>query len=652
LKALLAKGGDFEARLLAVGGKRVARGDDFDRETGRLKQGSDTLLLDEAAAKALQGRLRTAPWSVADVKEEARQSSPKPPFTTSTMQQEANNRLNLSARDAMSAAQRLFENGFITYMRTDSTALSEEGLAGAAKAVRESFGADHLHPGGPRRHDSKAAKNAQEAHEAIRPAGADFVHPDKSDLTGADLKLYRLIWQRTLASQMANERYVSTTVTLAAAETTFTATGKSVQFPGYRAVYGADEDEDRDRELPPLRKGDRPVCRDVLAEGHETKPPARFTEASLVAALDKEGIGRPSTYASILDTIQGRGYVVGKGKALVPSFTAFAVVGLLEKNFPTLVDLKFTAEMEEALDRIAAGEAKWQPFLGSFFLGPKGLRAQVAKRMESLDPADARVVDLGAGRAHKVKIGRFGPYVEVQRGDAVVTASLPEGLTPDELDDERIAQLITAKEEGPRSLGSDPETGKPVFLMDGRFGPYVQLGEAEGDAKPPRSSLPKGRRPEEATLEEALFLLSLPRTLGEHPQGGRIVAGLGRFGPYIARHKPDGAADYRNLPSFDAVKEATLDSALALLAAPKAGRGRRAGPTVLRALGNHPEDGAPVQLLEGRFGPYVKHGDTNATVPRGKDPATLTMEDAVALLAERKARGPPVKAKRRRPAAR
>ncbi len=646
LKALLRKDGDFEARLQSVGGRRVARGDDFDKETGRVAAGRDVLVLEEAAAKELQARVRGAVWTVVDVKEEARQSSPKPPFTTSTLQQEANNRLNLSARDTMQAAQRLFENGFITYMRTDSTVLSEEGLSGAKKAIEAEFGTRFLHPAGPRRYEGKQAKNAQEAHEAIRPAGADFAHPDRSGLTGRDLDLYRLIWRRTLASQMANERYTSTTAQVQALEALFVATGKSVEFPGYRIVYDAAEEDDK--ALPPLAKGDRPECRDILAEGHETKPPARYTEASLVAALDKEGIGRPSTYASILDTIESRGYVLPKGKALVPSFTAFAVVGLLEKNFPTLVDLKFTARMEESLDEISAGEADWVKFLREFFHGADGLAAQVAGRMKSLDPADARVVDLGSGLPYTVKIGRFGPYVEMQREGAAVTASLPESLTPDELDAATVERLIEQKAEGPQSLGNHPETGKPVYLLEGRFGPYVQHGDAEGDAKPPRSSLPRGVKPESCTLEDAVFLLSLPRPLGPHPDGGRVVAGLGRFGPYIAHQKPDGTADYRSLRSFDEMRHILLDAALALLSVPKAGRGRGVAPKVLRDLGAHPADGAPVQVLDGRYGPYLKHGDTNATLPKGNDPATVTMEDAVRLLEEKRAKGPAPKRRRKR----
>jgi DNA topoisomerase-1 len=650
LTALLDRSGEFEARLVSVGGRRIATGKDFDKDTGQLAAGRDVLQLDEAKAKDLHKRLESAStvWTVADVVEQQRQSSPEAPFVTSTLQQEANNRLNLSARQTMQAAQRLFENGFITYMRTDSTSLSEEGIAGAQDAVKAEFGAEYLHPT-KRTYEGKQQKGAQEAHEAIRPAGRDFVHPDKAGLSGVDLQLYRLIWMRTLACQMANERYTSTTVTVHALEAAFTASGKRVDFAGYRAAYGATEDEEGS--LPALAKGDRPALRRLTAEGHETKPPARYTEASLVKAMVDERIGRPSTYAAILQTIQDRGYVVPKGKALVPTFTAFAVVGLLEKHFPKLIDLQFTADMEEKLDLIAAGEMPWVPFLEEFFLGPNGLQAEIERRMETIDPADARTIGLGKGFPFTVKIGRFGPYVEVEQGGERLSASIPESVTPDELDAATVERLLKAKAEGPKSLGEDPETGLPVLVLDGRFGPYYQLGEAEegkGAPKPRRASLPKGRTPDQATLEEGLFLLSLPKELGPHPQGGRVLVGLGRFGPYVVWE--NGAAkEYRSIPP-DRLRHVALSEALDLLAQPKKGRGGRGQATVLRELGPHPDDGKPVQILDGRYGPYVKHGDTNANVPRGTAVEAVTMEQAVAALAERAARGPPAKKARRRKA--
>jgi DNA topoisomerase-1 len=643
LTAHLERGGAFDARLVSVGGKRIATGKDFDKDTGKLAAGKDLLVLEEAAAKDLKTRVEKATWLVADVSEQSRQSSPEAPFVTSTLQQEANNRLNMSARATMQAAQRLFENGFITYMRTDSTALSEEGVQGAHDAVKAEFGAEYLHPT-TRTYEGKQQKGAQEAHEAIRPAGRDFIHPDKAQLSGQDLALYRLIWMRTLACQMANERYTSTTVTVAAEEATFTATGKRVDFAGYRAAYGATEDEEGS--LPQLKKGDRPVCRGVDAEGHETKPPARYTEASLVKALVEERIGRPSTYAAILQTIQDRGYVVPKGKALVPTFTAFAVVGLLEKHFPKLVDLQFTADMEEKLDLIASGELKWEPFLAEFFLGPNGLQSEIARRMKSIDPGEGREVDL-PGLPYKVRIGRFGPYLEVERDGQRLSASIPESITPDELDAETVERLLKQKEEGPQSLGTDPASGLPVYVMEGRFGPYYQLGDVEegSKSKPKRASLPKGKTPADGDLEEALFLLSLPKLLGEHPDGGDVLVGLGRFGPYVV-HQKDGKSEYRSIKPAD-LTTIDLEGALALLAQPKMARGRQAA-TVLRELGPHPEDKQPVRILEGRYGPYIKHGDVNANVPKGTAVEAVTMEQAVAALAERAARGPPAKKGRRR----
>jgi DNA topoisomerase-1 len=643
LTADLEKGSPFQARLVTVAGKRIATGKDFDKETGKLLAGKDLLLLEETQARKLERDLAKAAWTVTDVTEQQRQSSPEAPFVTSTLQQEGNNRLNLSAKQTMQAAQRLFENGFITYMRTDSTALSDEAVKGAQSAVAEEFGPEYLH-GPPRSYTGKQQKGAQEAHEAIRPAGADFKHPDQTGLAGTDLNLYRLIWQRTLASQMANERYTSTTVTLAALDTTFTATGKRVDFAGYRAAYGTTEDEEGS--LPKLAKGDKPACKSVTAEGHETKPPARYTEASLVKALVEERIGRPSTYAAILETIQNRGYVAAKGKALVPTFTAFAVVGLLEKHFPHLVDLAFTAEMEETLDLIAAGQAEWVPFLRGFFLGPDGLQAQIKERLDSIPPGEGREVDL-PGLPVKVRIGRFGPYIEVERDGERLSASLPESITPDELDEATVERLLKQKAEGPQAIGEDPATGLRVFVLDGRFGPYYQLGTIEEapDGKPKRASLPKGKTPDNADLDEALFLLSLPKELGEHPDGGRVIVGLGRFGPYVA-HDVTGKLEYRSIPPSQ-LATITLDDALALLAAPKRGRGQSA-PTALRDLGPHPADGKPIRVLDGRFGPYLKHGDTNATLPKGIAPDAVTAEQAVELLAERAARGPAKKRPTRR----
>lgn len=637
LKASLAhQGQDFDARLLTVDGQRIATGKDFDKDTGKIAEGREVLLLEEDRARQLQASLVDATWTVLSVEANKRQSSPMPPFITSTLQQEANNRLNLGARDTMRVAQRLYENGFITYMRTDSTQLSDEAIRAARAVIEQRFGREYLPPS-PRSYQHKKTKGAQEAHEAIRPAGSTFTPPEKTGLKDREFDLYKLIWDRTLACQMVNEQFTSTAVTVEAKETTFGATGKAVDFPGYRRAYPALGEAENP--LPRLAEGDHPDCKNIDAEGHETKPPARYTEATLVRALEEAGVGRPSTYADIMERIQGKGYVIKKGKALVPSFTAFAVTGLLEKHFPNLVDSEFTAKMEQHLDEIAAGEAEWLPYLRAFYQGSDGLREQVDKRLDQVDPGDAREIQL-EGMPFTVKVGRYGPYVETEIDGERVSASIPETVTPDELTKDFVAELVRQKREGPPVLGKDPDTGEPVYVMNGRFGPYFQLGDGDGSKKPPRASIPRGIDPQDAKLADALFLLKLPKTLGHHPaDAGRVLAGLGRFGPFVAHEPADGSkTEYRSLKSMEDLRVVTLDEALQLLAQPKRGRGAgRRTRQVLQDFGKHPDDGKPVQLLDGRYGPYVNHGKTNATVPKGQDPAKLTMEEALALLEKKRA---------------
>lgn len=649
LEAALDHNGPFEAKLHSVDQKRVAGGSDFG-DDGQLKPGKDVTILDETAAQALAARVKAGNWHVTDVKSEAKQSRPKPPFITSTMQQEANNRLNMSARDSMRTAQRLYENGFITYMRTDSVALAEEAIIGARAAIESEFGAAYL-PAEARVYKGKKAAAAQEAHEAIRPSGSEYQHPDRSGLAGPEKELYRMIWQRTLACQMENQRYTQTTVALEVENAKFTSGGKVVDFPGYRAVYSGGKQDDG--ELPAIAVGDQPRCTGVDATGHETKPPARYTEATLVQALEAEAIGRPSTYASILDTIQNRGYVVKKGKALVPSFTAFGVTGLMERHFPDLVDTQFTAKMEQALDDISSGQAKSTPFLSEFFLGEKGLQKQIEARMESIVPEEARIIDLGPTFAEAdftVRIGRFGPYVDAMRDGEKVNCSLPDELTPDELTSERVEELLKARQEGPRAIGEFPLTGEPIYVMDGRFGPYYQLGDQEeaSKKKPKRASLGKGKSTSDADMEEAIFMLSLPRELGEHPDGGAITATNGRFGPFVAHAVPEAPKpEYRSLKDEDHLKSVTLEEALAMLATPKAARGRGA-QKVLKEIGVHPADGHAIQLMEGRYGPYLKHENTNASLPKGMDPESVTVANAVEMIAEKIAKGPAKKRPRKK----
>jgi DNA topoisomerase-1 len=628
----------FEARLVELSGQPVATARDFDKDTGRLQEGSKAVVLEEERAKNLAGQLRSATWTVASVEAKERQSSPQPPFITSTLQQEANNRLNMSSRDTMRTAQRLYEAGHITYMRTDNPSLSEEGVKAARAAVESHFGAEFLHVS-VRTFEHKKSKGAQEAHEAIRPAGTRFVPPDETGVTGAEKALYTLIWKRAVACQMANERYTSTTVGVTADEARFAATGKRTDFPGYRLAWPSSGEGDT--QLPALAQGDVVDCESVDPQAHETQPPARYTEATLVRALEAAGVGRPSTYADILGKIREKGYVVLKGKALAPTLTAFAVIGLLEEHFPNLVDLDFTARMEERLDEIADGDLESVPYLTEFFLGDQGLQKTVEKRMAEIKPADAREIDL-PGLPFALRIGRYGAFVEAEVDGQRVTASIPENTTPDELTPEFVAELVRRRAEGPEPLGDDPGTGQPIFLLTGRFGPYVQLGQTpeEKDApKPKRSSIPRDMDAGNVSLDDAAFLLSLPRQLGPHPDGGRVFANIGRYGPYVA-HAPagDGSTEFRSLKGTQHLKDITLDEAVEMIRQPKPGRGARGAPRVMQDFGGHPDDGKPVQLLEGRYGPYVKHGKTNATVPKDVDAEKLTREDALELVAKKTAR--------------
>jgi DNA topoisomerase-1 len=649
LKATLLKEAvPFGATLQSVGGKRVASGRDFDETTGRLKEAREVVLLDEAAARTLVERLRPATWKVAETEEKPSVRRPYPPFTTSTLQQEANRKLRLSARDTMRVAQRLYEEGYITYMRTDSVHLSEQAIGAARARVKQLYGQPFLSPQ-PRQFTTKS-KGAQEAHEAIRPAGTEMRTAEELRLSGQEARLYELIWMRTVASQMADARITQLTALIEADDTVFRASGRRVDFAGFFRAYVEGQDdpeaalEDRDEPLPPFRRGDVLGLRGLEALGHETQPPARYTEATLVKTLEAEGIGRPSTYASIIGTIIDRGYVERQANALVPTFTAFAVTGLLEGHFPHLVDTRFTARMEEQLDEIAEGDAEWLPYLREFFNGPKGLDALVRTGQENIDARDASTVRLSDLQA-RVRIGKFGPFVEMEEDGATVTASLPEGLAPADLTPEQVTELVRAKSSGPDVLGTDPRTGKPVLMLQGRFGPYVQLGEAEegSSEKPRRASLPKGMTPSQVTLAAALKLLSLPRNLGNHPESGKeITAGIGRFGPFVVC---DG--DFRSLLPTDDVYSVDLPRAMELLSAPKGGRTRTTVEPI-RTLGPHPADGEPVQLFAGRYGPYVKHGAINASLPKGVEAEAVTIDQAIALLAERAASAPAKKGARGR----
>ena len=638
--------GGFSATLAALGGTRVATGKDFDRG-GDLSR-DDVVVLDRAGAEEVVGDLGGASFAIRSVERKPYKRSPYPPFRTSTLQQEASRKLRFGAQRTMQIAQRLYEGGYITYMRTDSTSLSETAVATARAQVAELYGREYV-PDRPRVYASKV-KNAQEAHEAIRPAGDVFRTPDRvrKEVPSEQAALYDLIWKRTVASQMADAVGESVQVRLGAAgrsgrDAEFATSGKVISFPGFLRAYveGSDDPdaelEDQERRLPPLVEGQAVVADELTAVGHETKPPARYTEASLVKRLEELGIGRPSTYASIITTIQDRGYVWKKGSALVPTFTAFATVRLLETHFGDLVDYTFTASMEEDLDEIAGGGREMVPYLSQFYFGNghPGLVQLVASAMENADARDINTIPFDGSDEIVLRSGRFGPYL--QRGEE--RASVPEDLPPDELTLDKAVELLDAPS-GDRVLGTDPATAKPVIARTGRFGPYVQLGSPEDEDgakkskdKPPTASLFSTMSLDEVTLDQALLLLSLPRLVGVDPETTEeIKAQNGRYGPYIKR-----AADTRSLESEDQIFTIDLDGALALFAEPKRRKGHKA-TAPLRELGADPATGCAVVVKDGRFGPYVTDGSVNASLRREDSVEAITVERASELLSDRRAK--------------
>jgi DNA topoisomerase-1 len=634
-------GDNFLATLVMLDGRRLATGKDFS-EAGELT--GEALLLDEAAAIALADGLTDSAIQVRSVTRKPYRRSPYPPFRTSTLQQEAGRKLRFGTARTMRTAQRLYENGYITYMRTDSTDLSESAIAAARRQIAEMYGRDYV-PAKPRAYKSKV-KNAQEAHEAIRPTGEAFRTPEEvaAEIDGDEAAVYELIWKRTIASQMADAVGESVQVRLGGASTTgqdaeFATSGKVIEFPGFLRAYveGSDDPDadldDQERRLPPLAEHDPLDLTEITAKSHETKPPARFTEASLVRRLEELGVGRPSTYASIITTIQDRGYVWKKATAMVPSFTAFAKVTLLERHFPNLIDYTFTARMENDLDQIARGEEASAPWLGRFYFGNgnPGLHSMVTDRLADIDAREINSIPIGTdpdGVEIVARAGKYGPYL--QRGEE--TASIPDQVAPDELTVEKAIELLSAPN-GDRELGNDPETGLPVSLRTGRFGPYVQLGEQEDKSKPKRASLFKSMEPEEVTLEVALQLLSLPRVVGVDPADDEeITASNGRYGPYIKK-----GTETRSLENEEQLLAVSLDEALALLSQPKRRRGQQAAAP-LRELGVDPVSKKPVVLKTGRYGPYVTDGEVNGSLRKGDDPDTITLERAAELLQARRDR--------------
>jgi DNA topoisomerase-1 len=638
----------FEARLVSLDGERIATGRDFGSD-GKLR--GEARQLDEDAARGLAERLDGAAFRVSRVERKPYVRRPSPPFMTSTLQQEASRKLRYSAQTTMRLAQRLYENGYITYMRTDSTTLSESALTAARAQATSLFGADYVPPE-PRRYERKV-KNAQEAHEAIRPSGDHFRTPQdiRSEVSPDEHALYELIWMRTIASQMKDAQGQTVSLRIAGQSSEgesveFGASGTVITFRGFLAAYeeGRDDDraagDDEERRLPNLAEGDVVDLRALEPQGHETSPPARFTEATLVRTLEELGIGRPSTYASILGTILDRGYVFKRGTALVPAFLAFSVVGLLEQHFGRLVDYDFTARMEDDLDRIAAGDEHRVEWLGRFYFGDgdRGLHELVSD-LGAIDAREINTLEIGNGIA--LRVGRYGPYLE-RDGQR---ASVPDELAPDELTLERAEELL-AQPSGERELGVHPETGRTIVARTGRYGPYVtEILPEDSKEKPQTASLFKTMSLDTITLEEAVRLLEIPRVVGVAPDGEEIVARNGRYGPYIQHGK-----ESRSLESEEQLFTIDLPTALALLAQPRQRRGRRTAAAPLRELGTDPVGGKEIVLKEGRFGPYVTDGETNASLRKGDDPETVTLDRAVELLAERRAKGPAKKAPRRRKA--
>jgi DNA topoisomerase I len=636
--------GAFDARLSSVDGRRIAQGRDFDQQ-GALRT-AEAVQLGEDDARTLAAALDGSSFTVSSVEQKPYTRRPAPPFMTSTLQQEASRKLRLSSQQTMRVAQRLYENGYITYMRTDSTTLSESALAAARDQARELYGAETV-PAEPRQYTRKV-KNAQEAHEAIRPAGDKFRTPAevRRELSADEFNVYDLIWKRTVASQMADARgqTVSVRITGDASDgrtAEFATAGTVITFRGFLLAYEEGRDEpatdDEERLLPKLAEGDDLSASRLDPDGHSTSPPSRFTEATLVKALEERGIGRPSTYAAIMGTILDRGYVRKQGQALVPEFLAFAVVNLLEKHFPRLVDYEFTARLEDDLDDIASGEEKRDEWLRRFYFGADGdagLKELVEGRLAEIDAREINTVEL-PGTDIVVRVGRYGPYLE--RGEDRQT--LPPDIAPDELKAERAEELL-AQARHDQELGVDPETGRTIVVKAGRYGPYVTEVVEDGE-KPRTASLFSSMSPETVTLEDALRLLTLPRTLGES-EGEEVVAANGRYGPYVKKGK-----ESRSLDGEEQLFTITLDEALAKLAEPRP-RGRRAAAPPLKELGDDPVSGKPVVLKEGRFGPYVTDGETNASLRAGDAVDTITPERAFTLIQERRERGPAKKRTKRK----
>ncbi len=652
----------FQATLVSVDDRKIPSSKDFDSTTGKIKNES-LMLLDENGANELAERLRSAEFRITSIVEKPFTTRPRPPFTTSTMQQEANRKLNFSGKRTASAAQRLYENGHITYIRTDSTTLSEVAINAARDLVTSEYGKDYL-PDSPRTY-SKTVKNAQEAHEAIRPAGHPFELPEtlKSTLGPDEFRLFELIWKRTIASQMSDARGRRITVTIEGGGAVFQVSGKTIDFPGFLRAYveGSDDPEaelaDKEILLPAVAENEQVDCCGTESKSHTTMPPARFTEASLTQELESKGIGRPSTYVSTIETIQDREYVFKKGSALVPSWIAFAVVRMLEEYLPKLVDYQFTAGMEDFLDAISRQEEGHIEYLHRFYFGDAtaenpGLKNKVKSILEEMDVRTICQFKIGTPTEGEFKddvflrVHKYGPFLEQGEYETpnYRKASIPEELPPDELTLEKAIELLDKGQQDDEPLGICPDTHKPVFLKTGRFGDYIQLGTKDDDEKPKNAGLLKGMQKSDVTLEMALRLLSLPRTLGEHAELKEpVIATNGRYGPYIKC-----GSETRSLPEDVSPLDVTMEQAVELLKQPKTrGRGASTPKEPLKVFEASPVTDEPIKLLEGRYGPYVTDGTTNASLPKGTPIEEATFAMAVELLAERAARAPAKKKKKK-----
>lgn len=650
LKALFTSASDvnlpFEAVLTHIAGKRVAGSKDFDPNTGKFIEKGDVVLLKKDEAEKLVEKLRAGQATVGDVETKPFTQRPYPPFTTSTLQQEASRKLGFGAKRTMSVAQTLYENGLITYMRTDSTSLSTEALTASRSLISKEFGPEYLHPE-PRIYKTKV-KNAQEAHEAIRPAGTDFASPQSvRDRLGIDaFRLYELIWKRMLACQMKDAEGTRVSVEINADTARFRASGKTITFAGFLRAYveGSDDPEadlaEQERLLPPLKPGETLKAADYTALQHFTQPPPRYTEGSLIKELERLGIGRPSTWATIVDVVLSRDYAFKKGSALVPTFLAIGVTGLLEGYFKHLVDYQFTASLEDDLDAIARGEKDNLEKLNSFYFGlpgdKEGLKGLVEQGQEKIDPRLVCGLPLGKdslNRDVEIRIGRYGPFLS----NGETRSSIPDAVTFDELNVEKAEHILLEAAKGPAALGADPTTNEPVYLKKGRFGPYVQRGDmVEGGEKPKMASLLPGMSPDDINLDVALQLLSLPKTIGVNPENNEEIQVFnGRYGPYVKC-----GSESRTIPTEESPLTVTLDRAIELLKQPRT-RGRASSqPKTLREVGKHPSTNVAIVIKQGRYGPYVTDGEINASLTQGMSPEAVTVEEAISLLEARAAKGP------------